>query len=93
MRKIEVPEDDLKKVILILKLSRPYLSIPPKNLALINWWRVSGKLADKLMKKAGLIMVTNKGRTTLKPTALDISENPAVEAPPKMPRCRKSKRK
>lgn len=93
MRKIEVPEDDLKKVILILKLSRPYLNIPPKNLALINWWRVSDKLANKLMKKAGLIMVTNKGRTTLKQTALDVSENSTAEPPSKIPRCRKSKLK
>ena len=29
-------------------------------------WRVSGKLADKLMRKAQLVMVVSKGRITLK---------------------------
>lgn len=66
-RKVEVNEDDLKKVILMLKLSKQYLQIPNDNLALYNMWRVSGKLADKLMRKAELAMVTNKGRITLKP--------------------------
>lgn len=66
-RKIEVNEDDLKKVILILKLSKQYVQIPKDNLALYNMWRVSGKLADKLMRKAELAMVTIKGRTILKP--------------------------
>lgn len=66
-KKIEVNEDDLKKVILMLKLSKQYLQIPNDNLALYNMWRVSGKLADKLMRKAELAMITNKGRTTLKP--------------------------
>ena len=41
-RKIEVNEDDLKKVILMLKLSKQYLQIPNDNLALYNMWRVSG---------------------------------------------------
>ena len=66
-RKIEVNEDDLKKVILILKLSKPHLRIPRDDLGLMNLWRVSGKLTDKLMRKAELIMVTNRGRTMLKP--------------------------
>lgn len=73
-RKIEVNEDDLKKVILILKLSKQYLQIPNDNLVLYNMWRVSGKLADKLMRKAELVMVTNKGRTTLKPIGEVTSE-------------------
>lgn len=66
-RKIEINEDDLKKVILMLKLSKQYVQVPNNNLALYNMWRVSGKLADKLMRKAELAMVTIKGRTILKP--------------------------
>ena len=53
MGKIEIDIDDLKKVILMLKTSKPYLQIPPnKEMVLQNMWRVSGKLADKLLKKA-----------------------------------------
>lgn len=66
VRKIEVNEDDLKKVILMLKLSKPHIQIPHEDLALCNMWRVSGKLADKLMRKAQLVMVVSKGRITLK---------------------------
>ena len=66
-RKIEVDENDLKKVILMLKLSKQYVQIPNNKLTLYNMWRVSGKLADKLMRKSGLSMVTVKGRTFLKP--------------------------
>lgn len=86
-RKIEVNEDDLKKIILMLKLSKQYLQIPNDNLALYNMWRVSGKLADKLMRKAELVMVTNKGRTTLKPIGeinsevTDKEDSPAEEKP------------
>ena len=85
-RKIEVNEDDLKKVILMLKLSKQYLQIPNDNLALYNMWRVSGKLADKLMRKAELVMVANKGRITLKPIGEVTSEvadkNPPAEEKP-----------
>lgn len=73
-RKIEVNEDDLKKVILMLKLSKPHLKLPPQELFLSNMWRVAPKLADKLMKKAGLTMTTNKGRITLKPIGEVTSE-------------------
>lgn len=66
-RKIEVNEDDLKKVILMLKLSKQYLQLPPQDLFLSNLWRVAPKLADKLMRKAELTLVQNKGRITLKP--------------------------
>lgn len=105
-RKIEVNEDDLKKVILMLKLSKPYLQIPNDNLALYNMWRVSGKLADKFMRKAELVMVTNKGRTTLKPVGevssevadkTESSEEKTAEvvkpSEDKVPRCRKRKSK
>lgn len=88
--KVEVNEDDLKKVILMLKLSKMYLRIPPDNLALLNMWRVSGKLADKLMRNAGLVMVTNKGRRTLKPVGEVASEvlDKNVSTEGKVPRCR-----
>lgn len=106
-RKIEVNEDDLKKVILILKLSKQYVKIPSRNLVLLNMWRVSGKLADKFMRKAGLTMVTNRGRTTLKPIGEVVSEvadkNPSTEEKitseipfekpvGKVPRCSKRKK-
>lgn len=80
-RKIEVNEDDLKKVILMLKLSKQYLQTPNDNLALYNMWRVSGKLADKLMRKAELTMVTVKGRTILKPIGEVNSEVTSKDAP------------
>ena len=67
VRKIEVNEDDLKKVILMLKLSKSYLQLPPQDLFLTNLWRVAPKLADKLMRKAELVLIQNKGRLTLKP--------------------------
>lgn len=62
-----INEDDLKKVILMLKLSKPYLSLPPQDLFLTNLWRVAPKLADKLMRQAKLVLIQNKGRITLKP--------------------------
>lgn len=75
-KKIEVSEADLKQIILIMKLSRPYVNVPSGNLRLMNLWRVSGKLADKLMRKADLTLVTNNGRFSLKPTSEVInSEN------------------
>lgn len=80
-RKVEVNEDDLKKVILMLKLSKQYLQIPNDNLALYNMWRVSGKLVDKLMRKAELAMVTIKGRTILKPIGEVTSEVADKDAP------------
>lgn len=68
-KKIEVSEADLKQIILIMKMSKPYVNIPYGNLRLENLWRVSGKLADKLMRKADLTLVTNKGKFSLKPTS------------------------
>lgn len=67
-KKIEVSEADLKQIILIMKMSKPYVNIPTGNLRLENLWRVSGKLADKLMRKADLTLVTNNGKLSLKPT-------------------------
>lgn len=66
VKKVEINEDDLKKVILMLKLSKPYLKLPPQDLRLFNLWRVAPKLADKLMQKADLSLVCNRGRFTLK---------------------------
>ncbi len=70
-KKIEVSEVDLKQIILIMKMSKPYVNIPTGNLRLENLWRVSGKLADKLMRKADLTLVTNNGKLSLKP-ALEV---------------------
>ena len=67
-KKIEVSEVDLKQIILIMKMSKPYVNIPTGNLRLENLWRVSGKLADKLMRKADLTLVINNGKFSLKPT-------------------------
>lgn len=76
-KKIEVSEADLKQIILIMKMSKPYVNIPPGNLRLENLWRVSGKLADKLMRKADLTLVTNNGKFSLKPTSEAINSEDA----------------
>lgn len=66
-KKIEISEADLKQIILLMKMSKPYVNIPhPGNLRLENLWRISGKLADKLMRKAELALVVINGKTTLK---------------------------
>lgn len=74
-KKIEVSEADLKQIILIMKMSKPYVNIPTGNLRLTNLWRVSGKLADKLMRKADLTLVTNNGKFSLKPTSEEINSD------------------
>ena len=80
-KKIEVSEADLKQIILIMKMSKPYVNIPTGNLRLENLWRVSGKLADKLMRKADLTLVTNNGKFSLKPTseAINSEDTPKDE--------------
>ena len=80
-KKIEVSEADLKQIILIMKMSKPYVKIPTGNLRLENLWRVSGKLADKLMRKADLTLVTNNGKFSLKPTseAINSEDTPKDE--------------
>lgn len=80
-KKIEVSEADLKQIILIIKMSKPYVNIPTGNLRLTNLWRVSGKLADKLMRKADLTLVTNNGKFSLKPTseAINSEDTPKDE--------------
>lgn len=65
--KIEIDLEDIKKVILILTLSKQHLNVPADNLNLLNMWRVSGKLRDKLLKKSGMQIVEVKGKTILKP--------------------------
>lgn len=98
-RKIEVNEDNLKRVILMLKLSKPYLSLPPKNLFLVNLWRIAPKLADKLMKKSGLVLVQGKGRMVLKPAgetsenAEEVQETGTLSGTEKIHHCRKRKSK
>lgn len=76
-KKIEVSEADLKQIILIMKMSKPYVNIPTGNLRLENLWRVSGKLADKLMRKADLTLVTSNGKFSLKPTSEAINSEDA----------------
>ena len=76
-KKIEVSEVDLKQIILIMKMSKPYVNIPTGNLRLENLWRVSGKLAAKLMRKADLTLVINNGKFSLKPTLEAINSDNA----------------
>lgn len=67
-KKIEIPEDEFKKIVLILKCSKRYVNLPPNNLFLGNLWRVSSKLADKLLKRNGFQIVKGTGgRYTVKP--------------------------
>lgn len=66
VQKIEVNEDDFKKVVLMMKYSKEFVKLDPKDLFLGNLWRIAPKLADKLAKKAGYVFVENKGRKTLK---------------------------
>lgn len=67
-KKIEIPEDEFKKIVLILKCSKRYVNLSPSNLFLGNLWRVSSKLADKLLKRNGFQIVKGKGgRFTVKP--------------------------
>lgn len=66
-KKIEVAEDDMKKIIFMLKLSKEFINIPADNLFLANLWRVAPKLGDKLMRTAGWVMTETKGRLSLKP--------------------------
>lgn len=67
-KKIEMTEDEFKKIVLILKCSKRYVNLPPSNLFLGNLWRVSSKLADKLLKRNGFQIVKGTGsRYTVKP--------------------------
>lgn len=48
-KKIEMTEDEFKKIVLILKCSKRYVNLPPNNLFLGNLWRVSSKLDFDLL--------------------------------------------
>ena len=65
-KKVEINEHDLKKVILILKLSYPYLRYNELDNRLRNLWRVRDKLAKKLLKNSDLMIDSTKGRLTLR---------------------------
>lgn len=65
-KKVEINEDDLKKVILILKLSYPYLRYNELDNRLRNLWRVRDKLVKKLLKNSDLMVDSTKGRLTLR---------------------------
>ena len=88
-KKIEVNEDDFKKVVLIMKYSKEFVKLDPKDLFLGNLWRVAPKLADKLAKKNGYEFVENKGRKTLKPISgtpkEEVTEEKPVEKPVEEP--------
>lgn len=73
-KKIEVNEDDFKKIMLMLKYSKEFVKLDPTDLFLGNLWRVAPKLVDKIVKKSGYSFVENKGRKTLKHTS-EISED------------------
>lgn len=92
--RIELSEADVKKVIYMLKMSKKHINIPNDNLFLYNLWRVSDKLAEKLMRKAGLVMVAGKGRDVLRPSdgcngeptddtdeVTSVSEEPQTDSP------------
>lgn len=66
MKKITINEDDFKKVVLILKYSKKFVSVPSNDLFLGNLWRVAPKLADKLAKQSGYEFTENRGRKSLK---------------------------
>ena len=78
VRKIEVNEDDLKKVILMLKYSKPFVKLEPTDLFLGNLWRVAPKIAEKLMRVGEFTEVENKGRKSLKYVG-DISSDVPTE--------------
>lgn len=66
-KKVEVNEDDLKKVILILELSTPFLHKEKMGLRLTNLWRIHGKLTKRFLKQGNLCITTNsKGQVTIK---------------------------
>lgn len=65
-RKILVDEDDYKRMIIMLKYSRPFLSIPSNDLALLNNWRVANKLVDKLLRRGNMTIEENKGKRVVK---------------------------
>ena len=65
-KKVTINEDDLKKVILILRLSYPYLRYNEMDNRLRNLWRVRDKVAKKFLKDGNLIEDSTKGRLNLK---------------------------
>lgn len=66
-KQVLVNKDDLKKVVLILKLSKKYVKVPPTDLTTANLWRVSSKLADKLLRVSKLTCEENdRGKFTFK---------------------------
>lgn len=66
-KKVTINEDDLKKVILILELSSPFLNKREMDLRLFNLWRLHGKLTKRFLKQGNLHITTNsKGQVTVK---------------------------
>lgn len=51
--RITMDEGDLKKVVLLLSSSKTLVQIPPDDLQVMNLWRISGKLVEKILRKQG----------------------------------------
>ena len=65
---MKYPKMNLRKSFLFSNAARDMLTYPPNNLFLGNLWRVSSKLADKLLKRNGFQIVKGTGgRYTVKP--------------------------
>lgn len=66
-KQVSISKDDLKKVVLILKSSKKYVKVSPTDLTTANLWRVSSKLADRLLKAANMVCEeTPKGKLIVK---------------------------
>lgn len=87
--KVEIEESDLKRLLLMVKLSkdRGYINVASKDLTVYNMWRVSEKMVGKITRKLGYSFVENKGRVFLK----SATEESVKEE--KVHRCRKRKTK
>ena len=52
--KVEITEDEFKKVIVMLKGTKRLIKWPqPTDLKLYNTWRVAEKMADTMLRRAG----------------------------------------
>lgn len=65
-KEVLVNEDDLKKVILILELSTPFLNKREMGLRLFNLWRLHVKLTKRFLNKVIYITTNSKGQVTVK---------------------------
>ena len=55
--KVEITEDEFKKVIVMLKGTKRFIKWPqPTDLKLYNTWRVAEKMADTMLRRAGITL-------------------------------------